>query len=178
MKLKPLIAPIFATSLLACSATVERKAPVGPDRGNPLVVFLVRHAEKSGPSDDAPLTKQGQARAQLLARTLRSASIERIHSSNYTRTLQTAAPLARRLGLEVEHYNPRELATLIEKLRSTGGRHLVVGHSNTTPAAVRLLGGDGGSPIRNMEYDRLYAVTVSPQGETTSVVLRYGEVLD
>ncbi len=115
MKLKPLIAPIFATSLLACSATVERKAPVGPDRGIPL---------------------------------------------------------------EVEHYNPRELATQIEKLRSTGGRHLVVGHSNTTPAAVRLLGGDGGSPIRNMEYDRLYAVTVSPQGETTSVVLRYGEVLD
>ena len=35
----------------------------------------------------------------------------------------------------------------------------MVGHSNTTPALVEALGGDPGSPIESLEYDRLYMVT-------------------
>jgi len=45
------------------------------------------------------------------------------------------------------------------KLKATPGRHLVVGHSNTTPQLTELLGGDGGEPIvEATEYDRLYVV--------------------
>lgn len=76
-------------------------------------------------------------------------------------------------------YDPRDLPGLVEKLRRAGGRHLVVGHSNTTPAVVELLGGEPGQPINEAgEYDRLYNVSIGPDGTTSSVMLRYGEPFD
>jgi hypothetical protein len=51
----------------------------------------------------------------------------------------------------------------------------VVGHSDTTPELVGLLGGDPGAPIDEpTEYDRLYVVTLGPDGTVTTVLLRYG----
>ncbi|TDH62588.1 histidine phosphatase family protein [Dankookia rubra] len=50
---------------------------------------------------DAPLTPLGHAQAEAAAAALAGASIHRILSSPYTRALQTAAPIARRLGLPV-----------------------------------------------------------------------------
>ena len=76
----------------------------------------------------------------------------------------------------MELYDPRGegMARTAELLRSTPGHHLVVGHSNTTPALVEALGGDPVSPIDEMEYDRFYLVTVSPGGVVTSTLLRFG----
>jgi broad specificity phosphatase PhoE len=138
------------------------------------VVYLVRHAEKLDDTADPPLTEAGAERARLLERTLVDAGITRILSSDYERTRDTAAPLAERLGLEVEIYDPRALDELAERIRSEPGRYLVSGHSNTTPALVERLGGDPGEPIREAdEYDRLYVLSVRPEG-TTTVLLRYG----
>ena len=107
---------------------------------------------------------------------LRNAKIEHIHSSDYKRTRNTAAPPASKFGLKVQLYDPRDLPSLVKKIRKVGGRHLVVGHSNTTPAMVELLGGDAGQPIDDAgEYDRLYSVITGPDGSTSSVMLRYGE---
>jgi len=53
------------------------------------------------------------------------------------------------------------------------GRHLVLGHSNTTPQLVEALGGEPGAPIEEMEYDRLYIVTLM-DGRTSTVLLRFG----
>ncbi|MCR9248578.1 MAG: histidine phosphatase family protein [bacterium] len=139
-----------------------------------LVVFLVRHAEKAGRGRDPELSAAGKARAEALATILRSAGIEQIHSSNYRRTRATAAPFAKAADLEVQLYDPRNLPALVDGLRSTGGRHLVVGHSNTTPTAVELLGADPGSPITEQEYDRLYAVVIGPDGTVTSTLLHFG----
>jgi broad specificity phosphatase PhoE len=50
---------------------------------------------------DAPLTELGHAQAEAAAVALANPSITRIIASPYTRALQTAAPLARRLGLPV-----------------------------------------------------------------------------
>ncbi len=50
---------------------------------------------------DAPLTELGHAQADAAAAALSDAGIRRIIASPYTRALQTAAPLARRLGLPV-----------------------------------------------------------------------------
>ena len=56
-----------------------------------------------------------------------------------------------------------------------GGSHLVVGHSNTVPELVALLGGDGGPPIDEAgEYDRLYVVTLTANGRVRSELRRYG----
>jgi hypothetical protein len=84
-------------------------------------------------------------------------------------------PLAVRLALPLEIYNARQLADLAEKLKSLPGRHLVSGHSNTTPELVQLLGGEPGSPIVEAgENDRLYVLTRHPDGRVTTVLLRYG----
>jgi broad specificity phosphatase PhoE len=143
--------------------------------GDPLVVFLVRHAEKELTGSDPALSPAGIERAAALAHTLKDAAIERVHSSDYRRTRDTAAPPAAALGVDVEIYDARDLPALIARLRAAGGRHLVVGHSNTTPDAVKLLGGEPGAPIEEEnEYDRLYTVTVDGEGEASTVLTRYG----
>ena len=115
------------------------------------------------------------ARAETLARVLGDAGVTRILSTNYQRTMQTVEPLARRLGLEVERYDPRSLDAVADLLRSQTGRIVVVGHSNTTPQLVGLLGGDSGPAYdEETEYDRLYILTITPE-KTTTVQLRYGD---
>jgi phosphohistidine phosphatase SixA len=144
-------------------------------RQEPLVVFLVRHAEKTDLGEDPELSAAGHERSVALAAALRNSEIEYVHSSDYIRTRDTAAPMATDHGLEVELYDPRDLPALVERLRGSGGRHLVVGHSNTTPSMVELLGGSPGSPIdEKAEYDRLYIVTIGGDGVVSSVMLRYG----
>jgi phosphohistidine phosphatase SixA len=137
------------------------------------VFFLVRHSEKASEDDDPPLTELGKRRSETLARLLRDADIDHIHSSDFVRCTDTAAPLSRALGVEVQIYDPRDLAAFAEKLTTTPGRHLVVGHSNTTPELARLLGGDGGSEISSDEYDRLYVVTRLAGSSPTTILLRF-----
>ena len=160
-----------ALSLAASCATVGGEGT----RADALVVFLVRHAEKVDGSRDAALTEAGQARAQTLAHVLRSADLTSIYSSDFVRTRATAAPVAACTGLGVQIYDPRDLPGLIARLRRSGGRHLVVGHSNTTPNVVGLLGGDPGPPIdETSEYDRLYVVTVGAGGSASTALIRFG----
>jgi broad specificity phosphatase PhoE len=138
------------------------------------VVYLVRHAEKADDSRDPPLSAAGTSRADLLSGMLGDAGVTRIMSSDYDRTRSTAAPLAERLGLDVEIYDASALSDLVTLIRSTPGRYVVTGHSNTTPALVELLGGVPGEPIRETdEYDRLYVLTLTPD-QTTTALLRYG----
>lgn len=143
----------------------------------PLTVFLVRHAEKELSDSDPGLTGEGFNRAAQLADLLRDAHIQAIHSTDYKRTRQTAAPLAERLGQQIKIYDSNNLPGLIEQLRVAGGRHLVVGHSTTTPHAVMLLGGEPGEAIRESdEYDRLYILSIDKDDSNArTVLLRYGK---
>ncbi len=136
------------------------------------VIFLVRHAEKLDESADPPLDEAGRARAEALAALLADAGIAHILSSDYLRTLDTAAPLAERLGLETALYDPRDLPGLAARILEKPGRYLVVGHSNTTPKLAELLGGDSKGPITDEEYDRLYILT-RRNAKTTTTLLRY-----
>lgn len=150
--------------------------PQDDTSSEPLVVFLVRHAEKEEGGRDPELSKDGLARSKALAHVLRDAKIEHVHSTSYRRTQSTAAPIAEVLKKKIESYDPRSLPAVAERLRKAGSRHLVVGHSNTTPDLVKALGGEPGSPIEEKtEYDRLYVVTVPKTGPVTTVLLRYGE---
>lgn len=149
---------------------------IDPAARHPVVIYLVRHAEKASSDKDSELTKAGRARALALARTLGDAGIETIHSTDFKRTRETAAPLAERLGLEIRIYDWDEMEALATDLLCAGGRHLVVGHSDTTPELVGLLGGEPGPAVDERgEYDRLYVVTVGPDGTVTTILLRYGE---
>lgn len=64
-------------------------------------LLLIRHAKATGQAPDAPLTPEGAEAAARLADTLAEAGITRIVSSPWRRAVDTARPLAARLGLEV-----------------------------------------------------------------------------
>jgi 2,3-bisphosphoglycerate-dependent phosphoglycerate mutase len=80
-------------------------------------VYLVRHCRPEGQAPEAPLTAEGRGQAEALADFLEGAGIERIVSSPFARALQSIAPLARRLGIEVEVD-----ARLCERVLSTAPR--------------------------------------------------------
>lgn len=67
-----------------------------------MVLVLIRHCETTGQEPDAPLTATGRRQAETLARRLEEVGIERVVSSPFVRAVQSASPLAERLGLPVE----------------------------------------------------------------------------
>ena len=138
------------------------------------VFFLVRHAEKVDDSRDPELTAEGRARAEGLAGVLASVSIDRVFTTDFIRTRDTAAPVARAAGVEAVLYDPSALADFASELLRGEGRVLIVGHSNTTPDLVRQLGGDPGTPIADDEYDRLYVVRVGGDGAVSTLLIHFG----
>lgn len=152
------------------SADVGLQVEVPQADPGPQVIYLVRHAEKA---DDDPrdpiLTDEGKTRAVALADRLASRGIERVLSTDYTRTRDTAYPLASRLGLKVDPYDPRDLHGVAEDVLDDGRTALVVGHSNTTPGLVEALGGEPGEAIDESEYDRLYEITIDGEEVTTQL---------
>ena len=160
--------------LLACSLALL--VPASANAQEEVVAFVVRHAERAddGGSDDPPLSAAGLERAVLLARVLTDAGVKHVHSTDLRRTRETGALVAARQGLALEIYDPRDLPGLAERIRHAPGRHLVLGHSNTVGETVAALGGDPGAPIADGEYDRLYVVTIAPNGSVSTLLLRFG----
>jgi phosphohistidine phosphatase SixA len=148
---------------------------------DPIVVYIVRHAERADDgataTDDPPLSAAGWERADLLARVLADAGLTRIHSTDFVRTRSTGQPTSEATGLDIESYDPRDLANFAGRLSTTPGRHLVVGHSDTSAHLVEVLGGPPSDPIAPLEYDRLYIVTLV-EGRASSVLIRFGDPYD
>lgn len=167
--------------LAVCLLVTGWAAPIAAQETESSVVYLVRHAEKADDDPQDPtLSPEGLERVEELVRLLADVPFTNVFSTPYHRTRLTAAPIAEPRGLEVQEYSPfgEELAAFVETLRTTPGHHLVSGHSNTTPGLVEALGGDPISPIEEDEYDRLYIVTVAPDGTVSSTLIRFGEAWD
>jgi broad specificity phosphatase PhoE len=134
-------------------------------------VIVVRHAEKVDDSADPALSQAGVARAAVLADALRDAGIQAIYTTQYQRTRDTAAPLARLLGLSpvivetsgaaADHGHAVAAKVLAQE---PGRTSLVVGHSNTVPAIVRGLGATDTGSIPDDEYHNLFIVQIAGSG--------------
>lgn len=171
--LRLLLAPLLL--LGACSSPTPETSLEDPTSEPAWTVILVRHAEKTADAEDPGLSAAGEARAMTLQRMLRSADLDAVHSTDYRRTKDTVANLAAREDLQLRLYDPRALDDLALNLRLEGGRHLVVGHSNTTPNLVAALGGDPGSAILETEYDRMYVVTGGEGIDVRTLLLHFQE---
>jgi phosphohistidine phosphatase SixA len=141
---------------------------------NVRTVFLVRHAEKASAAADAPLSPEGQKRAECLAFTLKDAGIKQIYVTDATRTQQTAAPLAKALKIKPTILPAKDPNALIKNLVYTGGGNiLVVGHSDTVPFVIARLQGGTIAPIGENEYDRLFVMTIAEAAGMPASTLHY-----
>jgi phosphohistidine phosphatase SixA len=175
-------------SSLLLSLAVFSQAAFAQGEFKPITVFLIRHAEREDePRQDPPLKKEGVARSQELARLLNGANIKAIFTSQFARTKQTAQPLASKMGLTVTSFtlksnpsNPRLIAAestkeVADKILERGGESvLVIGHSNSIPDVIKMLGGDTVPSIDERKFDDLFIVTVYAKGKATVVQLKYG----
>jgi phosphohistidine phosphatase SixA len=182
---------ILASCGICAGQTTEAAGkPAGNDNGDVKVttVFLVRHAEKAdAPAQDPPLNEAGRARAEALARLLEKSGVKAIYTSQFLRTKETGEAVAKRLGVpasvvplsskpdkprEVSEQSIRELVSKVEG--HAGEAVLIVGHSNSVPDVIRMLGGDVVPKIEESSFDNLFVVTVYARGRAKVVHLKYG----
>ncbi len=135
-------------------------------------VYLIRHAEQVLDVEDPPLTDAGQQRAKAWAGILRDAGIKVVYTSKKRRTKQTGEPIAEALNIPLETMTRRDVAGLVDRLRT---RHaddavLIVSHSRTIPKLLKELGHSEDVTIELDDYGNLFIIV--PQGESDPLVLR------
>jgi broad specificity phosphatase PhoE len=138
----------FLASMLLSTATAQS------------TIFVVRHAEKADATKDSDLSEAGRGRAEALAKALRDANIAAIYATEFKRTQQTAAPLAKALGITVTVLPAQDSAALIAKLRASNANALVVGHGDTIPNLIKALGVSEPINIAENDYDNLFVLVL------------------
>ncbi len=104
-------------------------------------IILVRHAEKADASQDPELSPEGRQRAERLRDVVKKYKPGAIYSTDLKRTRETAAPMASRRKLQVQTYDARKPADLVDAImKSKIKRFMIVGHSNTVPGLANLIG--------------------------------------
>ena len=145
------------------------------------MIFIVRHSDPptylnlDEIQDDTPLSESGQQRAKMLAELLKDAGITAIYGTQAIRTVETAGPLAKALGLEVDVHSYDDTDGLIQILRSEHDkdRVLVVGHWSTIPLILKGLGYLQNIEIERSAYDNLFVVIPNGDGIPTVLHLHY-----
>jgi phosphohistidine phosphatase SixA len=91
---------------------------------------------------------------------LKDSKISAIYTTEFKRTEQTAAPVAKALGLTVTTLPSENQAVLVAKLRTSTANSLVVGHANTIPDVIKALGIPEPVNIPDSDYDNLFVVVL------------------
>lgn len=166
--MKPLnLASILAALLLPVAANAQQ------------AVFLVRHAELPGAAmadpKNVPISPTGKARAQRLAALLKDAGISAIYVTDFTRTKQTAQPLAKELGKDLVVVPKGDPKLLVERLRKDNASQtvLLVGHTDTLPGLIKALGYPSDIKIEAQDYGNVFIVTPKGEGAPAFLRLRY-----
>jgi 2,3-bisphosphoglycerate-dependent phosphoglycerate mutase len=137
-------------------------------------VILTRHAEiDTAHGADPPLNAQGKRRAELLRSMLAESGIDAIYVSHFSRTRETARPLAVSQGrIPIVLDEPKDIAADILS-NHPGDTVLVVGHSNTVPETIGILGGGRLPVIDEHEFNNLFVATVFQPDKAAIVKLKY-----
>ena len=136
----------------------------GQDQNKSFTIYLVRHSEKvidKNNLKDPPLTQCGEERSESLALFFSNIEMDRIYSTDYIRTKNTALPTAKAKNLEIEIFDASKLEELLALIMERGEDVLIVGHSTTTPVLAGLLIGKEMGSINERIYNRIYQVTIS-----------------
>lgn len=190
-KAPALWAALFAgAALLLGLRTVQSDPPAADHRARTVVV--VRHGEKetSGDARDPALSPAGVKRAEALARILADAHVTHLFASEFKRTQETLAPLAKARSVTITAVPARETDRLIADISvlPAGAVCVIAGHSNTVPQIVArlahevsgLVDSPSGRVLPDDEFSRMFVITLPPEGarascDATVLELRYGD---
>lgn len=126
-------------------------------------IYLIRHAEKdllSQNSSDPELTECGQKRAESIRLFFDSISLDKVYSTNFIRSKNTAQPTAASKNLDITLYDSNKLLELAKSLLEKKEDALVVGHSNTTAVLAGILVGEKLGDIDLDVYNQIYQVVI------------------
>lgn len=147
-----------------------------------ITIILLRHAEKDlsiNPDDPDPqLSAEGRQRAARFVETVRKYKPAAIYSSMFKRTIATVVPLAEQIDPKyrtmIQFYNHRDLNALVNRMKASGARSIVVaGHNTTTPALANLLIGENKyKPLDESEYNKIWIIKIKG-GKVADEVIVY-----
>ena len=155
----------FIAWILALSATSFAQ-------GKLTTFILLRHAEKvSDGSKNPVLTEAGKKRADGLVTLFRNTPIAAIYTTDYIRTRETVAPLAKSKSLEMKNYEAFKDDAIAKMLKDhDGGTVLVSGHSNNIPRIANYLTGtENYKDFNDGDYGNILIVTVAERGRVANV---------
>ena len=138
-------------------------------------IVVVRHAEKFDQSTDPVLSTEGTARAVALARVLKSLDVKAVYVTQYQRTSLTAAPLMAAASLTPIQVHSDATPELVERMKKEHPKDVVltVGHSNSVPRILKLLGATEDVTLADSDYDNLFIVVPAASGPPTVLRLKY-----
>jgi len=160
--------------ILATVAALALFAGAAPAFAQKAIV-VVRHAEKADQSTDPVLSAEGTARAEALAKTLASMDVKAVYVTQYQRTALTAAPLMKASGLKPIQVHSDATPELVERMKKEHPNDVVltVGHSNSVPRILKLLGATENIQLGDNDYDNLFIVVPAASGPPTLLRLKY-----
>lgn len=154
---------LIRNALIALSGLAAAGAAAAPPDS-----YVMRHLQKAA-GEDPGLSEEGLRNAQRLVAWFGDSKPTTIYVSATRRARETAAPLAAKLGLKPKEYDPRDTPGLIERVKAESGTVLIVGHSNTVPDIVELLGGDRPADLLETDFGGIWHV--GPDGKTEKKML-------
>ena len=141
----------------------------------PVIVAIVRHAEKEDEGGDPGLTAAGKQRASRLAALFRKSKLDLLIASDLKRTQETLEPIAKEKTMKISAIKePAEVARALKAL-SPGSTALVAHHSFTIRQLLRELGvSDAEAGAIDLDsHDNLLIIPYHPDVETKSLTLSY-----
>lgn len=147
--------PITRTILIAVALALcgcARAMPSPPD------IYVMRHLHTPKGATDPDLTAEGEVTATRLAGWFKRDRPAVIYTSKPKRSQQTAAPLARRLGITPIVYDPADTPALIAAVSKERRTVLIVGHSNTVPEIIERLGGQRPAPLVHEDFGDIWKI--------------------
>ena len=137
--------------------------------------YLIRHAEKDLTdlkNKDPHLIEAGRQRSKSWVSIFKNVQFDKVYSTNFHRTIETAMPIALERGISIDKYEPDQLYNDEFKKHNYGKIILIVGHSNTTPIlANKILGKQYYSEIDESIHGNLYIIQVMSNNNVTSQLL-------
>jgi broad specificity phosphatase PhoE len=126
--------------------------------------YLIRHAEKlriDKTERNPKLNEKGIVRAKKWKEVLKNIKLDKIYSTNYYRTIETANPTSKSQNIDITIYSPSNIDYRNFKEINKGKKVLIVGHSNTIPNFVNgLIEEDFYEQIDDLNNSNLYLVNI------------------